>query len=216
MCLDCYGSHRSGTSSNTFADGARLRPPAMLIALVRHGKPNLDPWSPVAGQHLDSWLDAYNRAGIDHAFPPPVRVRELAGSVSCLLSSDRLRACESLRMLAPGREARAEQIFREAGLPRLPSVCVRLDPRLWALLARIGWFLGWSNSTESPSRARHRARAAAQQLAGLAVAHHSVLLMGHGFFNALIARELRTEGWRGPVLPTGRYWSAAVYRKDVT
>jgi broad specificity phosphatase PhoE len=184
----------------------------MQIALIRHGKPSLES-SPIAAQHLDSWVTAYDRAGIDPALPPPPGVRRLAGSAAYVLSSDLPRAVESLRALAPERPAPAERIFREAGLPRLPPTLVRLDPQIWAVLGRVGWFLGWSLATESASDARRRARAASQQLTALAAAHGSVLLVGHGIFNALIAWDLRGTGWRGSLWPTGSYWSAAVYRK---
>jgi len=184
----------------------------MRIVLVRHGKPRVES-SRIPGQELDSWVGAYDRAGIDPALPPPSRVRELAANAAYALSSDLPRAIESLRALVPGATAPSERIFREAGLPRLPFTPLRLDPQLWALLARTGWFLGWSRATESAPGARRRARAACRQLSALASAHGSVLLVGHGIFNALIAWELRAEGWRGPLWPTGTYWSAAVYRK---
>lgn len=184
----------------------------MQIALVRHGKPKVES-SRVTAEHLDSWIGAYDRAGIDPALPPPPRVREIAAAAAYALSSDLPRSVESLRALAPQRPAPGERIFREAGLPRLPSTPVRLDPQLWALLARIGWFLGWSRATESAASARRRARAASQQLSALAADHGSVMLVGHGIFNGLIAWELRAKGWRGPIWPTGGYWSAAVYRK---
>jgi broad specificity phosphatase PhoE len=184
----------------------------LRIALVRHGKPTLEA-SRIPAEGLDRWIDAYNRAGIDPARPPPPRLRELALGSACTLSSDLPRAVESLRALDPERPGPAERIFREAGLPRLPSSPVRLDPQLWAALARVGWLLGWSSGTESAAAARRRARAASRRLSELAAAHGSVLLVGHGIFNALIAWELRAAGWRGPLWPTGSYWSTAVYRK---
>jgi broad specificity phosphatase PhoE len=200
------------TPARAEASGTRAAPQALEIALIRHGRPRLAS-SAVAAHELDRWITAYDRAGIDPALPPPRAVRELAESASYLLSSDLPRAVESLRALAPERAAPAERIFREAGLPRLPASPIRLDPQVWAALGRVGWFLGWSLATESASNARRRARSASRELSDLAAAHGSVLLVGHGLFNALIAWELRRAGWRGPLWPTGSYWSAAVYRK---
>lgn len=191
---------------------AERDPGARRIALVRHGRPVVAS-SRLGSHQLDRWMDAYNRAGIDPALPPPVRVRKLAVTSGTTISSDLPRAVESLRTLDPEREAPAERIFREAGLPRLPPSLVRLDPQLWAAVARVGWFLGWAGDTESMSRARRRARAAGEKLEALAETHGSVLLLGHGIFNALIAWELRTAGWEGPWWPSGDYWSSAVYRK---
>jgi len=184
----------------------------MQITLVRHGKPSIEP-STISAHHLDRWAEAYNRAGIDPAVPPPARVRELAASAAFTLSSDLPRAIESLRALDPDRAAPAERVFRETGLPGMPATPVRLDPEIWASVARLGWMLGWSSGTESAFRARRRAGGAARRLMELAGEHGTVLLVGHGLFNALIAWELRAKGWRGPLWPTGSYWSSAVYRK---
>jgi len=184
----------------------------MQIVLVRHGKPRIDS-SRISAENLGSWAAAYKRASIDPALPPPSKARELAEAAAYTLSSDLPRAVESLRALAPARSAPAERIYREAGLPRLPASRFALDPQLWALVSRVGWFLGFSGSTESAARARVRARSACQELTALAAAHGSVLLVGHGIFNGLIAWELLSTGWRGPLWPSGSYWSAAVYRK---
>jgi broad specificity phosphatase PhoE len=189
-------------------------PHTLRIALVRHGRPTVD-LSSVSAQQLEGWIEAYDRAGIDPALPPPASVRRIAANADYVLSSDLPRAVESLRTLAPGRSGPAERVFREAGLPRLPASPVRLDPHLWATLARMGWFLGWSSGTESAGRARRRARAAREKLASLAADHGSVLLVGHGLMNAMIAWELRVAGWRGPLWASGSYWSAAVYRKRI-
>lgn len=184
----------------------------MQIALVRHGKPRIET-SSIPAQHLDRWADAYNRAGIDPGWPPPARARRLAVAAAYTLSSDLPRAVESLRALDPERSAPAERVFREAALPGMPDTGVRLDPQVWAAVARVGWFLGWSGDSESAARARKRARAAGDRLSDLAASHGSVLLMGHGIFNALIAWELLRTGWRGPIWPNGSYWSSAVYER---
>ena len=187
----------------------------LRIALVRHGRPMVE-FSPGPSQHLGRWIEAYDRAGIDPALPPPARVRRIADAAAYTLSSDLPRAVESLRALAPEAPGPAERVFREASLPSLPSAPIQLDPMLWAGVARMGWFLGWSPGTESVRGARRRARIARHKLSALATAHGSVMLVGHGLMNALIAWELRLAGWRGPLWASGSYWSAAVYRKSAT
>ena len=122
---------------------------------------------------------------------------------------------ESLGALAREGPAPAEGLFREVGLRGLPASPIRLDPRLRASLARFGWSFGWCYPTESTLALHRRARAASKRLSALAATHGSVLLVGHGYFNTFIAWRLLGTGWRGPVWPTGSYWSAAEYRKDV-
>jgi broad specificity phosphatase PhoE len=184
----------------------------MQIILVRHGKTRIEP-SRISARDLARWAEAYNRAGIDPALPPPSSVRKLSAAAAYALSSDLPRAIESLQVLDPGRSAPGERVFREADLPKMPATRVRLDPQIWAALAHVGWFLGWPGTTEGISGARRRARAARQRLSALATEHGSVLLVGHGIFNTLIAWDLLAAGWRGPIWPSGTYWSAAVYRK---
>lgn len=184
----------------------------MQITLVRHGKPSIET-SRISARDLAQWAEAYNRAGIDPGLPPPASARALSAAAAYALSSDLPRAVESLRMLDPGRSAPAERVFREADLPRMPATLLRLDPQIWAALGHVGWLLGWPGTRENVWGARRRARVARRRLSALATEHGSVLLVGHGIFNTLIAWELLATGWRGPVLPSGSYWSAAVYRK---
>ncbi len=54
----------------------------MKIALVRHGRPDVD-FSNGSAHHLD-WVEAYDLAGIDPELPPPARVREIAAASAYL------------------------------------------------------------------------------------------------------------------------------------
>lgn len=186
----------------------------MQIALIRHGRPKVD-FSLGTARHLD-WVEAYDLAGLDPDLPPPARVRELGATSDYALSSNLPRAIESLRALGREEPAPADSLFREVGLRGLPVSPIRLDPRVRASLAHFGWSFGWSHPTESALGLHRRASAASRKLSELAAAHRSVLLLGHGYFNIFIAWRLLAAGWRGPVWPTGTYWSAAVYRKSST
>jgi broad specificity phosphatase PhoE len=183
----------------------------MQIALVRHGRPDVD-FSLGTTRHLD-WVEAYDRAGLDPTLPPPARVRELAAASAYALSSDLPRAVESLGALAREEPAPAENLFRELDLRGLPASPLPLARPLRATLAQLGWRFGWFYPTENALAVHRRANAASKKLSTLASTHESVFLLGHGYFNALIAWRLLANGWRGPVWPTGSYWSVAVYRK---
>jgi hypothetical protein len=183
----------------------------MQIALVRHGRPNVD-FSLRTTRNLD-WAEAYDRAGLDPDLPPPASVRELAAESSFALSSDLPRAVESLGALDLEAPAPAERLFRELDLRGLPASPVPLPAQLRAGLATFGWRFGWFYPTENVLELHRRANAASKRLSTLATSHGSVFLLGHGYFNAHIAWRLLANGWRGPVWPTGSYWSVAVYRK---
>lgn len=103
--------------------------------------------------------------------------------------------------------AEAHLPYPDWGLPFLPS-------RFWRLVFRGAWFLGFSSHTEPVGESTERARAAADRLIALAEEHGSVLLMGHKIMNALIARELRRRGWKGPMFPLlSGYWQPSRYTR---
>jgi hypothetical protein len=39
------------------------------------------------------------------------------------------------------------------------------------------------------------------------------MLIGHGIINRLLAKKLRSSGWKGPKNPGNNYWEYAVYEK---
>lgn len=48
----------------------------------------------------------------------------------------------------------------------------------------------------------------------LAKEYESVLFVGHGIFNRLLAKELKSLGWCGPSNPGSKYWSFGVYENQ--
>ncbi|MFH1811273.1 MAG: hypothetical protein ABIJ09_21215, partial [Pseudomonadota bacterium] len=105
-----------------------------------------------------------------------------------------------------------DQVFREADLPTPTQRRLALGPHTWGAISRVLWLSGRNLDAEPVEVARGRARQGALLLAQAAAEHGTVLLAGHGFINILIARELRRQGWRGPRIPTRRYWDHAIYR----
>lgn len=114
-------------------------------------------------------------------------------------------------MLAPSTVPLIDACFREAELPSAIRSGLRLRPDVWAWLARSAWFCGRSAGVESFRAAHERAAKAATILVARAEASGAVVLVGHGLMNVLIARQLRTTGWRGPRFPSSQHWGFGVY-----
>ena len=185
--------------------------PGGCIILVRHGKPNCDNDTPVAGSAFAQWLRTYNEAPLDPAAGPPWALSDQARSVSLIVASPLRRSLESADLLAPSVPRLTEAFFREVGTPGSFTSAVALNPHFWSRLARAAWLCGWSPDCESFSEARARARLAATQLIHLAEQYGSVMLVGHGVFNLLIARNLRRLRWAGPGWPRGSYWWSVTF-----
>jgi broad specificity phosphatase PhoE len=87
------------------------------------------------------------------------------------------------------------------------------SPSAWVALARIAWWLNWGEAEETIVMTRERAGRVADRLASLAFEHRSVMAIGHGMFNQLLAGELRLRGWRGPRFPPRGYWAVAQFEQ---
>ena len=64
---------------------------------------------------------------------------------------------------------------------------------------------------ESLSNAKGRAKKATELLVKYAQEHTSVVLIGHGFFNMLIAEELQKTGWKGKRKTSSKHWNCTTY-----
>ncbi|KIH84798.1 histidine phosphatase family protein [Pseudomonas batumici] len=181
------------------------------IILMRHGQPNLAVIDKVSALGMKRWIEQYNLSEIINQ-PAPEASVQLAASAQVIVSSSAPRALTSVRALGL-QPTLVDEIFCEAQLPhgrwRLP----RLSPFTWAFILRVSWLCGFSGTVESARQARIRANEAAQQLQSLASAG-PVLLLGHGFMNRMIAKQLEVAGWTRQKRNGNRYWSAMVYRMN--
>jgi broad specificity phosphatase PhoE len=183
--------------------------PKVDILLARHGRPNFQHGAWIAPRELGEWVARYDAAAIAGGEPPAAAVQSAAPAL--IVSSPTLRALESARRLAPDREIRTYELFREADLPHLSWRWPRLPPSLWVVLFRLAWLGGFSPRTESVSKATGRAGEAADKLIALARGADSVLLVGHGVMNSMIAKQLLARGARGPRFTGSRYWDITTY-----
>jgi hypothetical protein len=93
----------------------------------------------------------------------------------------------------------------------MKSLNLKLRPSIWAITLRLLWFFGNSNECESLNKAKFRAKKASQQLIDYAEVNRSVVLVGHGFFNMLIAKELQKRGWKGKRKTGAKHWNCTTY-----
>jgi broad specificity phosphatase PhoE len=103
------------------------------------------------------------------------------------------------------------ELFREVELPELSLSFSKLTPNVWAIFFRCLWFAGYSKNCESYRDAKVRAKKASGVLIDNAKKHEFVVLIGHGFFNQLIANELRKQGWKGKTRSDKKHWGCTRY-----
>lgn len=192
------------TKSHSIPKGAR-------IILVRHGRPDL-PLRPRTSHHgFRDYIDAYEAAGLDPQSLPPQELSDLVKELNHIFTSDRPRSHQSARALAPHATLEADPLFAEAPLasPRIPLLKMRVPK--WAVVARVLWHAGYHPEIENYRKARHRAAQAADILTEKIRDGGSSVLVAHGYFNAMIGRQLRRRGFVRTGSHRVRYWNAVIY-----
>ena len=178
-----------------------------MIVLKRHANPDFDSSMRVCTSDMGAVLAAYDEAGIKRTRDGRRKGSRVMthyidpeggdGSSVQVVTSNLRRSVESARLFFPHRQTAAtDTLYREAGLPtKLPLCGLAMRFSTAVMIARILWMLGIHQQAESYAMAAGRARRAAEALTSRAMEHGCVILVGHGFFNRLIGRELNRTGW---------------------
>lgn len=156
------------------------------------------------------WWARYEACGLlpGQAAPEPVKAAvRAAGAVA---ASTRRRSVESAEAVCEGQAFLTDEALNEAPLPPPPwPEWLKLPPIVWGFVSRVSWwFFDHTEGQESRRQAEARAETAADRLIALAADGRDVVVLAHGFFNAMIARVLHRRGWRCAEDGGWRYWAA--------
>ena len=185
----------------------------MEISLIRHGKSQLTENDKLTGLEFKKWVEKYDYLGVFEESIYPSATLEKVATANIVITSDLERAVESARLLNPVTKIISDPLFRETELPSNSSqlLNVKLKPSIWVIVLRILWFSGYSYECESYNQAKIRANKASQQLIDYANEYKSVVLVGHGFLNMLIAKELQKKGWKGTRKRDAKHWKCMTF-----
>lgn len=185
----------------------------MEISLIRHGKSQLTENDKITCLDFKNWIDKYDYSGVFQESTYPSETTGKVANAKIVITSDLKRAVQSAKLLNPDVKIIPDPLFRETELPTrsMNILDIKLRPSIWAIIMRLLWFCGYSNDCESVSKAKLRAKKASQQLIKYAEEYKSVVLVGHGFFNILIAKELQKKGWKGKRKTGSKHWNCTTY-----
>ena len=179
------------------------------IVLARHGEPALSRKVMLNAAGYGEFWARYEIGGLLPGQTPPDRLKRFVADCGTLVTSTRLRAIQSAQTVVGDKTFDRYEILIEAPLPppRFPA-WVRLSPKIWGFVARVWWwYLNHHDGQESRAEAEARADEAAALLVGFAANGQTVVVMAHGFFNHLIGRSLRRQGWKLAESEGYKYWS---------
>ncbi|TWT27075.1 histidine phosphatase family protein [Planomicrobium sp. CPCC 101110] len=185
----------------------------MEISLIRHGKSQFIHKGRVTFKEFEEWAKNYDLHGISEEPVCPPETFQKITAANIVITSDLKRSVESAKLLNLKAGVLKDALFRETELPAgsMKLFNIKARPASWAILLRILWFGGYSNECESLKEAKQRAEKAAQHLIVYSREYRSVALVGHGFFNMLIAKELQRKGWKGKRKLGAKHWNCVSY-----
>ena len=185
----------------------------MKIVILRHGKPVTPSLRKLSASAFSEWVHEYNAAGLCPTSQPTDQAIKHADECNAVVCSALPRSVESAKAFNNKGFFLSDPIFNEAGLPVANWQAMKLSPKIWAVVFRVLWLLGYSRNSESFKEAKSRASEAVERLSEIARKYESVLFVGHGVYNRILANELRRHGWLGPKNPGSNHWAFGVYER---
>jgi len=186
----------------------------MKIVLLRHGKPRLPSFRKMTGSEFGNWINSYDAAPLDAECPPFDESINISKRCNTAICSTLIRSIESSNRLGLSDTIEASNDFIEARLPSYNIFNLKFSEKIWLIIFRVLWFIGYSPNTESYSEAKFRAKKCSDKLVATAKGSESVILVGHGILNRLISKELRSRGWQGPAKTKSKYWQFDIYENE--
>ena len=160
------------------------------ISFHRHSKVNLDSVDWISPRELPTAIYVYNSAPI-----APVAQNLAVPGVCYVVSSDLRRSSDTAKTLY-GRADICGALFREAELPELRFWAPKLPCKAWFLVARVLWLLKPGSKCENKTDFVTRAKNATVKLVQLAQNYDHIALIGHGFMNRQIIKNLKNHNFK--------------------
>jgi broad specificity phosphatase PhoE len=186
----------------------------MEITLIRHGKPEYELKGKAKAKEIGGVIKGYDLSGIKDS-PPKKAIEELS-DIQSVVCSDLKRSIDSAKALGFDNILRSKPIFREVATPHFKTGEFSMSLDSWGIFLRVISIFGFSRNGESLAMAKRRAKEATSELISIAEEKMSVVLVGHGFINYFIAKELLSRKWVGPSNPGGEYWDYGTYKYNAT
>jgi broad specificity phosphatase PhoE len=163
------------------------------ILLVRHGvSAHVHDGSWVNAQSARRFIEQYDAAGIMQD-EPPQSVVEAAAKAEVLAASTLPRAIESVRRLAPTRQALTTPLLREISFESPNWWPIRLPIPVWDAIDHAFW--GYQILRRLPTPELERAREAADWLISQVGNGSTLLAVTHGGFRRFLTAALIDRAW---------------------
>jgi len=135
---------------------------------------------------IDAWVDLYDRGDLDYHDVALQKVEKV-------YTSALFRANRTARYL--GLEYEENALFNEVEAKAFVNTSWRFPKLLWLFAGRILWSAGWVKKSESKKETLVRAKEALSLI--MKDKSNSIMIVSHGFFMIVLAKELQKYGFEG-------------------
>jgi len=185
------------------------------ITIARHGEPALSRKVWLSPKAYGAFWIQYEVGGLLPGQKAPEHLLGPAAEADVIWVSTRLRARQTAEILVGDRLCKYDERLIEAPLPPPPfPEFIKMKPKYWGFFARFWWW--WFNhhqGQETKALATLRARSVAVEISTEAEAGRNVLVVAHGFFNAMLGVELMRLGWSRVWGRGWKYWSTRRFER---
>ncbi|XOB62087.1 hypothetical protein ACMC56_16035 [Campylobacterota bacterium DY0563] len=165
------------------------------IILVRHSEVDIDYHKNITSYEFGKWIEEYNNAKINIPNHINSDLIEIFNTSDIVLSSKLQRSKDTIKLF--NKDIFEENfIFNEFEIPYNKNKLLRLKPKMWLVIYRVLWFLGFSKYSESFKESKIRVQLSVNKLIEVSNQYNSIILVGSGLINRFIFNGLSKNGWK--------------------
>ncbi len=180
------------------------------IILLRHAEVDISSDKRIFASEFGRWISKYDSSDIKFKFSSKSEIEHLLNDADILVGSSLKRSTESIEIFGKS-DFVIDAVFNEAELPYADWRFFRLNPKIWLVVFRVLWFLGYYKNSESFKMFKLRAKRATKSLIDLSSEDKTVVLVGHGIMNSFIRKELLLVKYKEEKKLENNNWGYGVY-----
>ncbi len=163
-----------------------LVPEEMEIIIYRHAEPIVSGNEIISGHDFPLWVLRYNDSGI-------IKIEPQVKKEKIVLTSNLKRSIETGKLI--GEKIIQNSIFCEAEVPLIKFPAIKMRAKFWLALSRFLWLFELKKNCELFKKAKQRAIQIVEKIESHLLESQRVVIVGHGFINRLIKKELIHRKW---------------------
>lgn len=188
------------------------------VTIIRHGMPDAHFKYPgfklLKGSQIAEYIRDWNNCELSQENVVPIEIKTVIGESDYFISSTLKRTIDSYRLLGITKIDSFE-LLNEAQLPYGFFKNVKLPILFWGIMIRMLWVFGLKTNSESYKEFKERIKKAYDYISSLSTKFNHIVIIGHGFTNLQLKKELRRNQWTFTNNYGGHnYWSLDNFEKD--